>query len=416
MHWRWVPAWVFALAATAQTVGLTPELLTLARIKTAMSQTLGKQPNYTCVQQIERSHRRIPKRKFELHDLLRLEVALVDGKEMFAWPGAGKFEEADLTKMVLGGAIGTGDFAMHARAVFQTSAPRFRYAGESELRGHKATRYDFVVPLLASGYRLKAGEREATVGYHGSLWADESTHELLSLEVNADDIPPELGITSAQDVMDYGRVRIGSSDFLLPVGSELSLVDLNGNESRNRTQFKSCRQYTGESVLTFAEAPSDEGDLDTVSATTESARKQSPAIPADMLLEIRLTTDVDSASSAVGDPVSATLDRNLKSNRSLLFAKGATLLGRILRLERNGDFTTLDIQFSTIESDAGRSTLLARIDSMTAVFANHPGRSLFNAPESDLSPQGGLRIRGNRIHLRPGSQLRLRTVAVASRQ
>ena len=64
-------------------------------------------------------------------DLLRVEVALVDGKEMFAWPGARKFEQTDLTEMVTAGAIGTGDFALHARAVFQTRAPRFKYAGAS---------------------------------------------------------------------------------------------------------------------------------------------------------------------------------------------------------------------------------------------------------------------------------------------
>src|ERR1017187_1506198 len=179
---------------------------------------------------------------------------------MFAWPGARKFEQTDLTEMVTAGAIGTGDFALHAKAVFQDPAPRFKWIGEAQLRGHRAEQFDFVVPLLESGYHLKNSGREAVVGFHGSFWADADTHEVLRLDVNADDIPEELGIASVEDVMDYDRVKIGNSEFLLPVGSDLSIVDLSGNQSRNRTQFKSCRQYTGESVLTFAEAPKDESE------------------------------------------------------------------------------------------------------------------------------------------------------------
>src|SRR5579872_735111 len=80
--------------------GLTPDLLLLAHIRTRMVSNLQRQPNYTCVETVERSRRAGPARKFELQDTLRLEVALVDGKEMFAWPGARRFEDADFRMMV----------------------------------------------------------------------------------------------------------------------------------------------------------------------------------------------------------------------------------------------------------------------------------------------------------------------------
>src|SRR5579884_1905575 len=121
MQWKYLPAWLCALGICgAQSPDVvTPEVLLLARIRTQMSRTLERQPNYTCVQEIERSHRIPPKHKFQLVDMLRLEVALVDGREMFAWPGAQKFEETELQKMVpQGAAIGNGNFALHARNVF----------------------------------------------------------------------------------------------------------------------------------------------------------------------------------------------------------------------------------------------------------------------------------------------------------
>src|ERR1039457_3931616 len=177
MYWSCLPAWLCALAmGSAQTVELSPDVAALARIRTTMAMHLARQPNYTCVQQVERSHRRLPRRRYELQDVLRLEVALVDGQEMFAWPGARKFEQTDLTEMVTAGAIGTGDFALHAKAVFQDPAPRFKWIGEAQLRGHRAEQFDFVVPLLESGYHLKNSGREAVVGFHGSFWADADTH------------------------------------------------------------------------------------------------------------------------------------------------------------------------------------------------------------------------------------------------
>ncbi len=73
-----------ALGLAAQT--LAPEQLLLDRIRAHMIDTLARQPNYTCVETVERSRRDGATRKFRLEDTLRIEVALVNGKEMFAWP------------------------------------------------------------------------------------------------------------------------------------------------------------------------------------------------------------------------------------------------------------------------------------------------------------------------------------------
>src|SRR5687768_11173570 len=92
--------WIALLAAAPLLPGqtdLTPETILLARIRYQMSQTLQKQPNYTCEQSIERSRRRVASQKYEIVDTVRLEVALVGSRELFSWPGAGKFEDGDIT-------------------------------------------------------------------------------------------------------------------------------------------------------------------------------------------------------------------------------------------------------------------------------------------------------------------------------
>src|ERR1700694_3900221 len=139
---------------------LAPEVLLLAHIKAKMADNLARLPNYTCTETIERSTRRAPSRRFEMLDTVRLEVALVEGNEMFGWPGAKRIDESDITKLV-SGTIGNGDFALMARNLFLTNSAQFKYAGETDLEGRRAARFDYVVPLIASGYRLKVLPREA---------------------------------------------------------------------------------------------------------------------------------------------------------------------------------------------------------------------------------------------------------------
>src|SRR5580698_9823121 len=100
---------LLALSLRAQTA-LPPDLDALAKIRTRMLFNLEHQPNYTCVETIERSSRAKSTNKFKVVDTLRLEVALADGREMFAWPGSKKFDETDVTQFVTSGAIGNGEF------------------------------------------------------------------------------------------------------------------------------------------------------------------------------------------------------------------------------------------------------------------------------------------------------------------
>src|SRR5262245_2501583 len=129
-----------------------PEFLLLARIRLQMSENLQKQPNYTCLETVERSIR--PKGgRAQLRDTLRQEVALVNGKQMFAWAGPKVFEAKDLREVVPSGTFGNGNFAIHARAVFMAAVPSaFVYRGEEQIGNQRTVRYDFRVARAFSGY------------------------------------------------------------------------------------------------------------------------------------------------------------------------------------------------------------------------------------------------------------------------
>src|SRR5436190_870459 len=91
-------------AASGAQEELAPETLLIERIKAKMADKLRRLPSYTCTETIERFMRGTRSRIFAPLDTLRLEIALVDGNELFAWAGGGKFEEKDIWEIVGDGA------------------------------------------------------------------------------------------------------------------------------------------------------------------------------------------------------------------------------------------------------------------------------------------------------------------------
>ena len=373
-----------AMVFAQQLAPLAPEVVQLARIRERMLLNLAHQPNYTCVETIERSQRSGPTRKFSLLDTIRLEVALVDGKEMFGWPGAKKFEDVELRNIVTSGAIGNGNFAMHAKAIFSGVSAAFEYRGPEE----SGLRYDFHVPLMMSGYKIRTHSQEAVVAYHGSVWADPESLDVRRIEVVAEDIPLRLGMSAASDRMDYTRSRIGDADFLLPESSELSMTDLNGSEKRNRVRFANCRQFAGESVLTFDDAPSTEAAPEPVAEMD---------LPADLAMRLTLLDDVDLQKNAVGDSVRARLENDLRHKGKLLVTKGSTVMGRITRMDRHDGMTELGLEFSEIQAKGLRAHVKAKLEEVMGIepfsLKNRHVSTAHPNPGEGIIPLGSTRTR-----------------------
>jgi hypothetical protein len=409
---------VAAIVANGQwdgETGLDPETLLLARIKVRMEENLLRQPNYTCLQTIDRSQRRAPARRFQLLDTLCLEVALVDGKEMFSWPGAGEFQDRDLRTLVPTGTIGTGSFALHARGVFLSGWPRYNLVGEEDLHARRCHRYNYRVALPGSRYHVKVGEAKAVVAYHGSFWVDAETLDLVRLVVRADEIPLSLDLESVNETIDYARTRIAQGEFLLPKASETVLVDRAGNEHRNRTAFSGCRQYAGESFLSFGEPPP---------AGPAAVEEAPPAVelPEEAYVDLELQSPIDGGHSKIGDPVVAVLRSPIRRGREIVMPKGAVARGRLLHLEKvtgRVAWYIVAIQFETLEHGTRRAPLVARLEEIASrlphggqatVNAAFPGGILLRRSALEGIPGAGVfYVKGEMIRLGPGTWMTWRT-------
>ena len=216
-----------------------------------MTAHLSQLPNYTCHQVVDRLIRNSSSRGFEHLDRLELEVAIVGNKELFSRAGEARFEEEQIHKIVPAGTIGNGAFGSHIETVLSGDAAELKYIGPSKTDGHKTYRYDFSVTQEKSHFLVRHGSAEGIVAYKGSFWADAETLDLVRVELKANRIPAFIGVSMVQQSMHYKIMRIGKSDFLLPRKSQLSTSDQSGNYSLNIVSLEHCREFSGETVVTY---------------------------------------------------------------------------------------------------------------------------------------------------------------------
>lgn len=339
---------VGAFSASAQDGGTQ-----LAMVRSHMTEVLAPQPNYTCLETVERAARGSREKVFRILDTVKLEVALVDGREMFAWPGSKQFEDTDMRHFVPSGMFGNGDFGLYAKAIFAGRSTRVVLAGQMKLEQKTVTRYDFIVPT-EDGMRIQSGGSIALAGYRGSFYLEPGTLDVLRIEVVADSLPVSLSMRNVTDSMDYRRLQIGGSDFLLPSSAEAVMTDTRGDSSRNSIRFSSCREFAGESTLRFDDPPVDPSAAPTA--------KREVTLPKDLSFDLRLIDDIDTASAAVGDMVRAVLYADVKHKGQVLLAKGTPVSGRIIRLERNSNFTVIGLMFDQADSESAHADLSLTFD------------------------------------------------------
>lgn len=331
----------------------------LATIRALVSDRLAQQVNCTCQQSIVRYQRDSRSDPFQPLDTLRLEVALIGDREMFSWPAANGFDTENIRKLIPAGSTSSASFASHARNVFLSEEAVYSYAGREALPGGACFRYDYTVPVESSNYVLKTRGHSGVVAARGSFWVDAKTLDVVRLEVNAGEIPQNLGLESVREVMEYARMRIGDREFLLPATAQTSAVLSNGKAVRIEMRLSDCRQYVTESVISFDAQPAVVSEPDPAPVTPAVVR-----LPANVRLELELETPIDEESSKVGDRVSAVVRADVRWKSNVIVPKGAVASGRIIRLEKmpgEEDAHIVALQFETLEFDNKRVDLAAEL-------------------------------------------------------
>ncbi len=346
--------WFAMLPALLASQPLDPEEV-LDGVTARVEQNLQQLPDYACALTIERYWKIRRRRRFQPMDTLRLEVGYIEGVEMYAFPGEGRFDGEIPALVAASGMFSTGNFAAHLRKVFLSGAARFDYRGSEKLAGRLCHRYWYRVPAESNLYRLHINGTAANVGYHGEIWINAETLDIARTAVVLEDVPKSMNIRSAEETVDYRRVSMEGGQLLLPAEAKMVLVAGNASATRNELRYSGCRQFQGESAISFL-APGEQPAIEKAAP----ARIQSAVVPAGLVIELVLDKPIDLNHAFVGDEITAFVRDTVSHLGEVVVPEGARARGRLLHLQRvtglRGVFT-LVLEFDVIEMESMRMEL-----------------------------------------------------------
>ncbi len=367
--------------ACAQTQPPPGELL--ARVSERVLNTVDRLPRYMCTETIDRKQYEPGSGRSEpcepasrrltflaTSDRLRMDVAVSAGTEMYSWVGESHFEDRGLFGMVGTGAVSTGSFSAFLTVIFRTDNTAFSYAGPVTEAGRQLERFEFHVPHEMSHYFYSGNGSRVITGYMGAILVDPQTADLVRLEVHTEGLPPETGSCQSSSTLDYRRLRLHDTDFLLPGRVELYILDANGVESRNTTVFSGCHEFLGESTLSFGTSP----EVETAGgALALDGSELPPGLP----LQMAFTRSIDPATAAAGDRIDARLTESIRgADHRTLVPKGAAVTLRLLEMRRFYEprkVLRLVLKPETVEIGGTPRPLAAAPDARPAAVMPNPG-------------------------------------------
>ena len=355
----------------------------LLRVRDNLMATIQRLPRYTCTLTIDRAQyasdplQRAPscddllglqkkgesKPRLSETDRLRLDVAIAATNEIYSWVGEDRFDNRDLFDLVRQGAVQTGSFSTFLTSIFSGSSATFSYNGDTALNGRPLVEFGFQVPREKSNYVFGNRREHVTTGYDGTFLADPKTGDLVRLVVRTSELPAEVGSCQATTTLDYNRVHLNDSDFLLPREARLDILNIDGGELRNRTVYSSCHEFLGESTVTFDAPAPEEGMLAAANGFTATSFDPLPGLS----FKVVFTQPIDSTLAAAGDRIKAKLNSAIRDASSKVLApEGSEITARILKLER-------------FEGPPSSLQIVVKLESISVGGSPHPLKATMNS-------------------------------------
>jgi hypothetical protein len=374
-----------AVAFAAMVLGLTgfgqqayDPIPTLQSAKKRLLLNLDRMPRYTCVQTVTRryydarsgahgsscsalitalSTRKHPVPAFGW-DRLRLEVAWVEGNNVYSWVGEPRFADDNLEKLAGEGPLGSGDFGALLREILLQTTLDFER--ELFIDGKHLLEYSYNMPVEKSTYRVKTSDGRIPIAYSGTLLLDPETQDLMNFTMRVPNLPQSSSVCMATTEISYGRTAIHGRLALIPRETNLDVLSATGTESISETDFTNCREYA--STVRFL----DNSTGSTKQKTEISAVEPPTTLPAGLAFDARITTLIDSDTAAAGDPVEAVLRSPIRGNHNtVLVPAGARIRGRLTDVRWRSKPTAkyeVTVRFESVESEGRKATFSAVLE------------------------------------------------------
>jgi hypothetical protein len=152
----------------------------------------------------------------------------------------------------LGGSTTTGDFGSMMKEIFEpASQAHFEWDHWGTLRGRRVLAFNYRVAQSRSQWHIVYDKKlDIVPAYHGLVYVDKESHEVLRVTLAAENIPPDFPIKRAETVLDYDYQQLSGKTFLLPLKST-TLMSASDYLTKNDEEFRVYRKYSAESDIKF---------------------------------------------------------------------------------------------------------------------------------------------------------------------
>jgi len=143
------------------------------------------------------------------------------------------------------------EFGSMLRGLFDPDvAASYKWSGRAMAMGVLCQVFDVEVSKAKSNFMLNYGGRRELAAYTGRVFIDEETGMVRRLTIQGAGLAQDFGLQSPALSLDYGLVKIGKEDYLLPLRSVLQLRHARAFV-RNETVFRAYRKFEAESQIKF---------------------------------------------------------------------------------------------------------------------------------------------------------------------
>ena len=152
----------------------------------------------------------------------------------------------------VGGATSAGDFGSMLRVTLARKADALiEFDHWATMRGKRCYVFSYRISSGNSEYSIRwEKDLRIIVGYHGLIYVDKETHQVLRITLEADNIPPSFPVQEARETLDYDYVDISGQPFLLPLKAVVRMRH-DRYLTKNEIEFRVYRKFSAEAEIKF---------------------------------------------------------------------------------------------------------------------------------------------------------------------
>jgi hypothetical protein len=159
--------------------------------------------------------------------------------------------KADAELSDLNGVRSRGEFGSLLMGLFDKDVnATYKWAGRAMAMGVLCQVFEFSVPRSHSNLTMTFNKRAEAAAYTGRVFIDEETSLVRRITMVGSELPKDFALQAPTFSLEYGMVRIGAEDYLLPLRSVMQ-VNQYKLLVRNESVFREYRRFEASSGIKF---------------------------------------------------------------------------------------------------------------------------------------------------------------------